>query len=72
LRSVFPSAASIQVLLREYRRTGDENLLHAATHSLDRMAYGDIYDQLGGLFAKNFEKYADGCSEDVRAAGPNV
>ncbi|HCN07179.1 MAG TPA: thioredoxin domain-containing protein [Lentisphaeria bacterium] len=48
----FPSAASIQILLREYQRTHDDNLLHAATHTLDCMAYGGMYDQLGGGFAR--------------------
>ncbi|MFM1551263.1 MAG: thioredoxin domain-containing protein, partial [Lentisphaeria bacterium] len=48
----FPSAASIQILLREYQRTTNDNLLHAATHTLDCMAYGGMYDQLGGGFAR--------------------
>ncbi|HCN07180.1 MAG TPA: phosphoenolpyruvate carboxykinase (ATP) [Lentisphaeria bacterium] len=38
----------------------------------DQDAYDAQAKKLGGLFAKNFEKYAEGCSDDVRAAGPNI
>lgn len=48
----FPSSPSIAVLLREYNRTGDSKYLSAATHTLDRMATGGIYDHLGGGFAR--------------------
>jgi uncharacterized protein YyaL (SSP411 family) len=48
----FPSGASIQILLRQFHRTGEQPLLDAASHTLDRMAYGGIYDQLGGGFAR--------------------
>ncbi|MEK7795723.1 MAG: thioredoxin domain-containing protein [Candidatus Hydrogenedentota bacterium] len=48
----FPSAPSIQLLLREHARTGDDHELHMATFTLDRMAYGCIYDHLGGGFAR--------------------
>ena len=46
----FPSSGSIMVLLRAYRKTGDTALLHMATHTLERMASGGMYDQLGGGF----------------------
>ena len=46
----FPQAGAISLLLREHRRTGDARLLTAATVSLDRMAAGGMYDQLGGGF----------------------
>lgn len=48
----FPSAMAIGLLLREYRRTGDSAALGMATHTLDRMADGGLYDQLGGGFAR--------------------
>lgn len=46
----FPSSGSIQLLLRAYRRTADPNLLRMATHTLERMASGGMYDQLAGGF----------------------
>ncbi len=48
----FPSAPSIQLLLREHARTGDAHTLEMATHTLDRMAQGGLYDQIGGGFAR--------------------
>jgi len=48
----FPSAPSIQLLLREHARTGNAQLLAMATHTLDRMAQGGMYDQIGGGFAR--------------------
>jgi hypothetical protein len=48
----FPSAPSIQLLLREHARTGDAHTLDMATHTLDRMAQGGLYDQIGGGFAR--------------------
>ncbi len=48
----FPSSPSIQLLLREHARTGDAHLLEMATHTLDRMAQGGMYDQIGGGFAR--------------------
>ncbi len=48
----FPSAPSIEMLLREHSRTGDESQLHMATFTLDKMALGGIYDHLGGGFAR--------------------
>ena len=46
----FPQAMSLEFLLRRYHRTQDLSLLNAITKSLDSMAYGGIYDQLGGGF----------------------
>lgn len=46
----FPPSGAIGVLLRRYARTGDSTLLDMATHTLDRMAYGGMYDQIGGGF----------------------
>ena len=55
----FPSPANLEFLLREYERQSalkntseDDNatLLEMVTHTLDMMAYGGIYDQIGGGF----------------------
>ena len=46
----FPPASTIEFLLRVYDRTGDEEALRMARVTLDRMASGGIYDQLGGGF----------------------
>ena len=46
----FPPSGAIAVLLRQYSQTGDESLLEMATVTLDRMALGGMYDQLGGGF----------------------
>ncbi|MEW6356491.1 MAG: thioredoxin domain-containing protein [Planctomycetota bacterium] len=46
----FPQAPVISLLLRHYRRTGDEEALRMATVTLDRMALGGMYDHLGGGF----------------------
>ena len=48
----FPSSPSIRLLLREFLRTAEPKLLHMATTTLDKMAYGGMYDQLGGGFAR--------------------
>ncbi len=46
----FPQAMSLEFLLRRYHRTQDLSLLNAITKTLDSMAYGGIYDQIGGGF----------------------
>jgi hypothetical protein len=46
----FPSSLPIGLLLRESRRTGDEDALSLARLTLDRMAAGGIHDHLGGGF----------------------
>ena len=54
----FPSPANLEFLLSEYQRGSglqtspirDESLLEMVTYTLDRMAYGGMYDQIGGGF----------------------
>ncbi len=46
----FPPSAKLALLLRWYFRTGDAEALKIATHTLDRMKEGGLYDQLGGGF----------------------
>ena len=48
----FPQAMTIEWLLLRHVRTGNEEELGAAVHSLDAMARGGIHDQLGGGFAR--------------------
>ena len=46
----FPSPANLEFLLSEYERVADESLLKMVTYTLDMMAYGGLYDQMGGGF----------------------
>jgi len=46
----FPHALDLRICLRHWKRTGDETALRMATITLDRMAEGGVYDQLGGGF----------------------
>ncbi len=46
----FPSDLSIRFLLRRYHETGDEKALAMARLTLERMASGGIFDQIGGGF----------------------
>ena len=46
----FPRALELGFLLTEYRRTGDREALDMVTLSLEKMARGGIYDQVGGGF----------------------
>jgi len=46
----FPPSMTIDFLLRYHYRTGDEQALHMAALTLDKMAYGGLYDQIGGGF----------------------
>jgi uncharacterized protein YyaL (SSP411 family) len=46
----FPHSMDLRVLLRAWKRFGDDQALHMARHTLDRMAMGGIYDHLGGGF----------------------
>jgi uncharacterized protein len=46
----FPSNVPIRLLLRYHRRAGDADALHMATLTLEKMAGGGMYDQLGGGF----------------------
>jgi uncharacterized protein YyaL (SSP411 family) len=46
----FPHALEIRLLLRLWKRSGDATALHMVRHTLDRMAAGGMYDQIGGGF----------------------
>lgn len=48
----FPTTSSLEFLLRAAALTGDEHPRSMATQTLERMARGGIYDQLGGGFAR--------------------
>lgn len=44
----FPPSMAMELMLREYRRTQSKELLNLVELTLDQMARGGIYDQLGG------------------------
>ncbi len=46
----FPSTPALTLLLRQYQKTGNKDILKRVTLTLDKMAMGGIYDQLGGGF----------------------
>jgi uncharacterized protein YyaL (SSP411 family) len=46
----FPHAMDVRTVLRQWLRTKNPDALHIATVTLDRMAQGGVYDQLGGGF----------------------
>ncbi len=46
----FPTPVNLELLLRYHRRTGDPQALKMVVHTLEAMAAGGIYDQLGGGF----------------------
>ncbi len=46
----FPTPVTLELLLRYHRRTGDAQALKMVVHTLESMAAGGIYDQLGGGF----------------------
>ncbi|HEY8601296.1 MAG TPA: thioredoxin domain-containing protein, partial [Thermomicrobiales bacterium] len=46
----FPQGMTLDFLLRQYRRTGDRGALAMAELTLEKMARGGMYDQLGGGF----------------------
>jgi hypothetical protein len=48
----FPHPADLELLLRRHAATGDAHALHVAVLTLERMAEGGIYDQLGGGFCR--------------------
>lgn len=48
----FPNPISLEFLLRQHARAGDEEALNLATFTLRQMASGGIYDQIGGGFAR--------------------
>ena len=50
----FPQAMSLEFLLRYHERTASPRALEMVTKTLDKMAMGGIYDQIGG----GFHRYA--------------
>ena len=46
----FPNSMNLDVFLQTYLRTGNEEALAMVTLTLEKMARGGIYDQLGGGF----------------------
>ncbi len=48
----FPPATSLALLLRLHDRLGEPNAMRIVCKTLDAMAAGGIYDQLGGGFAR--------------------
>jgi len=48
----FPPTGALQLLLRHWRRTGDAPALAMVRTTLDRMARGGMYDQVGGGFCR--------------------
>ena len=50
----FPHSMDVSFLLRYHRRTGNSEALRMAVVSLDRMARGGLFDQIGG----GFHRYA--------------
>jgi uncharacterized protein len=46
----FPRAGDVRLCLRHHQRAGDAEALLIATRTLDAMAQGGMYDQLGGGF----------------------
>ena len=50
----FPHPMDVRVLLRAWRRFGNDEALSIARLTLDKMAFGGIYDHLGG----GFHRYA--------------
>jgi uncharacterized protein len=50
----FPQSSALVALLHLWKRTGSEDAQRMLRHTLDRMAAGGIYDQVGG----GFHRYA--------------
>jgi len=48
----FPQPMIYELLLRYWKRTGSKQVLDIVTLTLEKMAHGGIYDQLGGGFAR--------------------
>jgi len=48
----FPPATGLSLLLRRYQRIGDPHTLSLVRKTLDAMAAGGMYDQIGGGFAR--------------------
>ena len=48
----FPPTMALDFALRQWARTGDENVLAMVSHTFQQMARGGIYDQVGGGFSR--------------------
>jgi len=48
----FPQPMIIEFLLQHHLRTGDAHAAHMAEFTLQKMAHGGMYDQVGGGFAR--------------------
>ena len=48
----FPMPVGWEYVLQYYKHSGNEKALKAVTVTLDKMAYGGIYDQVGGGFSR--------------------
>ncbi|HUX58169.1 MAG TPA: thioredoxin domain-containing protein [Bacteroidales bacterium] len=48
----FPMPSNWEYLMHYYSMRNDQDALNAVTSTLDNMAYGGIYDQIGGGFAR--------------------
>lgn len=48
----FPPSMAIHLLMREYLRRGDLQLIEMAERTLQKMALGGMYDQIGGGFTR--------------------
>lgn len=46
----FPHASAVDLLLERYQAARDDELLHVAERTLEAMARGGVYDQIGGGF----------------------
>ena len=46
----FPQPMALEFLLRAHHTTGEPDVLKMVTRALEAMAYGGMYDQLGGGF----------------------
>ncbi len=46
----FPSSLPVRTLLRIWKKSGDEKILHMAEHTLKMMAAGGMYDHVAGGF----------------------
>jgi uncharacterized protein YyaL (SSP411 family) len=57
-RPKFPEASKIKLLLDIYRLNDDKKALEMAKVTLKKMAYGGIYDQIGGGFFRYTTDYA--------------
>ncbi len=48
----FPPSMALEFLLRQYLQSDDATALYMAEHTLEKMADGGMYDQIGGGFAR--------------------